>query len=279
MLLLVAALGISLTLLIQQSMHLAALSNVAVETPNNANATQQRPQSSSDSDEMTDVEPDPEQLPETQTDENSAVTVDDGLVDINTAGLAELQTITGVGPVTAQRIIDYRKTIGRYASVGSTARRQGHWLENLGEDTRAGDSQMSMDWALREQGSRDWRMLPVALTMWARVWARIARLPGGRSARLMRCLGWHRLGAFAPGRHGVSGVDIGSIAGPSPTHALARCTGCLYCGGVRRQHDDDCGRHHRLARFGNDPSSAIQRAECDYGYSDGTCSRFGSARL
>lgn len=26
---------------------------------------------------------------------------------------------------------------------------------------------MSMDWALREQGSRDWRMLPVALTMWA----------------------------------------------------------------------------------------------------------------
>ena len=65
----------------------------------------------------TDVEPDPEQLPETQTDENSAVTVDDGLVDINTAGLAELQTITGVGPVTAQRIIDYRKTIGRYASV------------------------------------------------------------------------------------------------------------------------------------------------------------------
>ena len=116
-LLLVAALGISLTLLIQQSMHLAALSNVAVETPNNANATQQRPQSSSDSDEMTDVEPDPEQLPETQTDENSAVTVDDGLVDINTAGLAELQTITGVGPVTAQRIIDYRKTIGRYASV------------------------------------------------------------------------------------------------------------------------------------------------------------------
>ncbi len=48
---------------------------------------------------------------------SSAVTVDDGLVDINTAGLAELQTITGVGPVTAQRIIDYRKTIGRYASV------------------------------------------------------------------------------------------------------------------------------------------------------------------
>ena len=26
---------------------------------------------------------------------------------------------------------------------------------------------MSMDWALREQGSHDWRMLPVALTMWA----------------------------------------------------------------------------------------------------------------
>lgn len=26
---------------------------------------------------------------------------------------------------------------------------------------------MSRDWILREQGSRDWRMLPIAIVMWA----------------------------------------------------------------------------------------------------------------
>ncbi len=38
-------------------------------------------------------------------------------IDINTAGLEELQTLKGVGPVTAQRILDYRTRIGRFDSV------------------------------------------------------------------------------------------------------------------------------------------------------------------
>ena len=39
------------------------------------------------------------------------------VVNINTADLAELDLLPGVGPVTAQRIIDYRRQIGRFTSV------------------------------------------------------------------------------------------------------------------------------------------------------------------
>ena len=36
---------------------------------------------------------------------------------LNTADLGELQTLKGVGPVTAQRILDYRTQIGRFDNV------------------------------------------------------------------------------------------------------------------------------------------------------------------
>ena len=39
------------------------------------------------------------------------------LVDINTATLDELQTLTGIGPVIAQRIIDYRTENGAFTSI------------------------------------------------------------------------------------------------------------------------------------------------------------------
>lgn len=42
---------------------------------------------------------------------------DDGPVDLNTAGLAELDAIKGIGPVLAQRILDHRASIGRFTSV------------------------------------------------------------------------------------------------------------------------------------------------------------------
>ena len=40
-----------------------------------------------------------------------------GQVDLNSASLASLDTLPGVGPVTAQRILDWRTQHGRFASV------------------------------------------------------------------------------------------------------------------------------------------------------------------
>lgn len=40
-----------------------------------------------------------------------------GIVNINTADLTELQRLPGVGPSTAQKIIDHRNTIGAFRSV------------------------------------------------------------------------------------------------------------------------------------------------------------------
>lgn len=44
-------------------------------------------------------------------------TANSSLVDINTADATRLQTIKGVGPVMAQRIIDYRTANGPFTSV------------------------------------------------------------------------------------------------------------------------------------------------------------------
>lgn len=42
----------------------------------------------------------------------------DGLVDINRAGVAELQTLPGIGPARAQAIVDHRETHGPFAQPG-----------------------------------------------------------------------------------------------------------------------------------------------------------------
>jgi competence protein ComEA len=50
-------------------------------------------------------------------------------VDVNTATLAELDTLPGVGPVLAQRILDWRAQNGRFTSV-----------DELGEISGIGDA-------------------------------------------------------------------------------------------------------------------------------------------
>ncbi len=40
-----------------------------------------------------------------------------GSVDVNSATLTELQSLTGIGPVLAQRIVEYRETNGTFQSV------------------------------------------------------------------------------------------------------------------------------------------------------------------
>jgi competence protein ComEA len=48
-----------------------------------------------------------------------------GLVNINAAGAAELETLSGIGPTLAQRIIDYREAHGPFAAIEDIMNVQG----------------------------------------------------------------------------------------------------------------------------------------------------------
>ena len=47
------------------------------------------------------------------------------MVNINTATSAQLQTLSGVGPVTAQKIIDYRENVGKFNKIEDIMRVSG----------------------------------------------------------------------------------------------------------------------------------------------------------
>ena len=57
--------------------------------------------------------------------ENAKGITADGLVNINTATSAQLQTLSGVGPVTAQRIIEFRESAGGFARIEDIMRVSG----------------------------------------------------------------------------------------------------------------------------------------------------------
>ena len=48
-----------------------------------------------------------------------------GIININTATSQELQTLPGIGPVYAQRIIDYREKYGPFETVGDLLKIEG----------------------------------------------------------------------------------------------------------------------------------------------------------
>jgi competence protein ComEA len=130
MLILAAALCASMTMLIRQSIN---YSTVATQQATNATA----PSSStsvdeegahSHSGESKDVVANESQSLQNSTNPNEAASPPlassgtssvaiSGLVNLNTATLQELDTIPGVGPVTAQRILDHRRRIGRFTSI------------------------------------------------------------------------------------------------------------------------------------------------------------------
>jgi len=60
------------------------------------------------------------------------ITVDNPL-DINRATLAQLDTLPGIGPVTAQRIIDYRNKVGRINALDELKKIFGLGVAKFGE--------------------------------------------------------------------------------------------------------------------------------------------------
>lgn len=53
-----------------------------------------------------------------ETASDTEAPTESGIVDINTATSEQLQTLPGIGPVLAQRIIDYREANGPFQSIG-----------------------------------------------------------------------------------------------------------------------------------------------------------------
>ncbi|OZG69085.1 Helix-hairpin-helix motif [Bifidobacterium eulemuris] len=136
-LILTAALCASLTLLVQQGANMAALqdstaSQTIARLPDASTDAQDRQadeSSDGSEDEATDSSPNgtsgtnstDEPPTENQTPSESETPdsnpTDDGLIDLNTADAQELDTLPGVGPAIAQRILDHRASIGRFTSV------------------------------------------------------------------------------------------------------------------------------------------------------------------
>ena len=109
------ALCASLTMLVQQATHYGAMQrNQAMqsqEQPKQRQSQQAGQEAPQQTPQQTQTTQEPQETPAEPSQPQS------NQIDINTAGLEELQTLKGVGPVTAQRILDHRTQIGRFDSI------------------------------------------------------------------------------------------------------------------------------------------------------------------
>ena len=81
--------------------------------------------------------PSPDVRPETSPSSDPSVSPTEpaapGLININTATPAQLDTLPGIGPVIAQRIIDYREEHGPFTSVSQLTLGEGIGEKRLNE--------------------------------------------------------------------------------------------------------------------------------------------------
>jgi competence protein ComEA len=127
-LVLVAALCTSLTLLVQQSVNYSGRRTVLSEKGEQSLASDAKKCAEQDirsrgcaAGTTTATEanvPDGRHQPDgSQNDSRRSSDADPQVVDLNTADEGKMQSIKGVGPVMAKRIIDYRTSVGRFNSV------------------------------------------------------------------------------------------------------------------------------------------------------------------
>ncbi|PJM73136.1 competence protein ComEA [Bifidobacterium primatium] len=144
-LILVFMLSASLTMLVRQSSHLAdsadwgsrATEQTSTASPKSSASSQTSPPSAST------VQPQPQKASPTptaspspsssvpSTSPGTAASNASGLIDLNTATAEQLDTINGIGPVTARRILEHRARNGRFTSVDELLDVQGIGAKTL----------------------------------------------------------------------------------------------------------------------------------------------------